>query len=295
MTTLVAFIKRHPVPIYFLMTFAISWGGVLLAIGGPGRIPGTPEQLDRLLPIAILAMLAGPSLTGMLLTGLVSGKAGFRELRTHLFRWRVGARWYAVALLTAPLSMTAGLLVLLRLYPEFLPSIVVSDDKVSVLLFGIVAGLAAGIFEELGWTGFAIPRLKLRYGVLTTGLMVGVLWGAWHLLTNLLWATNSYSGALSLSLYLTVRGFVFLAGQLLAYRLLMVWVYDRTGGSLLVVMLMHASLTATTLILQPLAIAGDPLLTYDLILAAAMWIVVAAVAAAKRGQFSRQLLQKRVA
>jgi hypothetical protein len=73
MTSIKAFIRNHPVLAYYILTFAISWGCILLVIGGPGGIPGTPEQFARLLPFAILALLAGPSLAGLLLTGLVSG------------------------------------------------------------------------------------------------------------------------------------------------------------------------------------------------------------------------------
>jgi len=84
-----------------------------------------------------------------------------------------------------------------------------------------------------------------------------------------------------------VAGFlVFYAGALPAYRVLMVWVYDRTK-SLLVAMLMHASLSSSTLILQPLA-TGMPYLTWNLVLAAALWVVVAVVAMANRGQLSGQ-------
>ena len=79
-----------------------------------------------------------------------------------------------------------------------------------------------------------------------------------------------------------------------AYRVLMVWLYDRTG-SLLVAMLMHASLTASMLILGPLAISGGTLLTYELVFAAALWVVVAAVVVADRRHLSRQPLRKRVA
>ncbi len=280
-----AFLDGHSVLTYFALAFAISWGCVLLVIGGPSRIPGTPEQLNTLLPFAILAMLAGPSIAGILLTGLIYGKAGLREFLSRLLRWRVGARWYAVALLTAPLVFTAVLLALSLISPVFRPSIFTTNDKVSLLLFGISGALGAGIFEELGWTGFAVPRLRLRYGVLTSGLIVGVLWGAWHLLTNDFWASGTTSGALPLALFMTVNGFLFLVGQLPAYRVLMVWVYDRTG-SLLVAMLMHASLTASTLILGPATISGVPILTYDLALAAAMWVVVAAVAVANRGQLN---------
>jgi membrane protease YdiL (CAAX protease family) len=60
----------------------------------------------------------------------------------------------------------------------------VTHDKLPFLLVGTAPGLLVGFLEELGWTGFAIPRLRLRYGVVITGLIAGVLWGAWHLLTN---------------------------------------------------------------------------------------------------------------
>jgi len=176
MTAIKAFIERHSVTTYFALTFVISWGGILIVVG-PGGIPGTREEFERLLPVVILAMLAGPSVAGILLTGLVHGRTAFRELLSQLLKWQVSARWYAFALLTAPLLFTAIPLALSLLFPEFLPGIFTTDDKASLLLLGIAAGLGAGIFEELGWTGFDIPRLRLRYGVLPTGLIVGVLWG----------------------------------------------------------------------------------------------------------------------
>ena len=107
MKTIKAFIKRHPVLTYFTLTFALSWGGILLVICGPGGIPGTPEQFETLLPFVVLAMIAGPSVAGILLTGLVSGRAGYHDLLARLLLRRVGARWYAVALLAAPLVFAA--------------------------------------------------------------------------------------------------------------------------------------------------------------------------------------------
>jgi membrane protease YdiL (CAAX protease family) len=149
--------------------------------------------------------------------------------------------------------------------------------------------LIAGVFEELGWTGFAIPRLRRRYGVLDTGLIVGFLWGAWHLLVNF-WSSGTPSGALSLAPLL--HSVIFSVGILPAYRLLMVWVYDRTGGSLLVAMLMHASLTASNVILAPQVIEGLTGFTWSLVLAVALWVVVAAVVLTGRGQLSRQPLPR---
>ena len=288
MTTITAFIKRRPVLTYYALVFAISWGGILI-LAGPGGIPGSAEQVETLFPFMLIALFAGPSVASILSTGLVDGRAGLRELFSRLIRWRVGARWYAVALLFAPLLVAAVLFVLSLFSPQFLPGILNTSDKASMLLFGIAWGLiGGGLLEELGWTGFAVPRLRLRCSAFTTGLIVGVLWGVWHFLIAF-WSSGSLAGEASLAIF--VAGFlVFYLGALPAYRVLMVWVYDRTG-SLLVAMLMHASLSASTLILQPLA-TGAPYLTWNLVLAAVLWIVVAAVAVANRGQISHQPLYK---
>ena len=301
MTTSKTFIKSHPLLSYFVLTFVITWGLFVLAVGGPGGIPATKEQFTTLPLLAILAVLVGPSASGILLTGLDYGRAGFRDLLARMTRWRVGARWYAVALLTAPLMFTAALLPLWLISPVFLPAIFASEAKVSFVLMGIVVALIVGIFEELGWTGFAVPTLlRLRYSVLATGLIVGVLWGAWHLLFNDIWASVATSGELPPALFAVVWGLTFLAGQLVAYRVLMVWVYERTNGSLLVAILMHASYAASKFIINPLAgpgvMSGASMLVYSLASAAATWVVVAMLAVATRGHLSRQPpLRRRVA
>jgi len=293
MKTIKAFIKRHPLLSYFALAFAISWGGMLIAVGlGPGGFSATPQQVQMAVPYSVPAMILGPGLAGILLTGLLYGRAGLREFRSQLLRWRVGARWYAVALLTAPLSMMAVLLALSLLSPEFLPRIFTASEKPILLLMGIAVGLVAGIFEELGWTGFAVPTLlRLPYGVLGTGLIVGVLWGAWHLPINF-WASGVTAGELSLAIFLPVWLLGILVGSLTAYRVLMVWVYERTG-SMLVAMLMHVSLATFTFILTP-PLGGTPYWVIGFAYAAALWVVVAAVAVAQGGHLSRQPLPRRV-
>jgi membrane protease YdiL (CAAX protease family) len=284
MTTIKAFIKRHPVLTYFALTFAISWGGVLI-LGAPYGMPTTSEQFEKLWAIVVLPYFLGPSIAGLLLTGLVYGRAGFRELLSRLLRWRVGARWYAIALLTAPLLVTPILLAFSLISPVFLPGIITAADRVSLILSGIVTGLIfGGLMEELGWTGFAVPTLRRRYGVITTGLIVGVLHGVWHFPVKVL-----ISGPLGLAPFLAVDLLTAVL-NLTAYRMLLVWVYEHTGGSLLVTMLMHASLTACTLFILAPAATGAPLVTYNLVAAATAWVVIAAVAAANRGNLSRQPL-----
>jgi membrane protease YdiL (CAAX protease family) len=280
-----AFFARYPVLTYFVLTFAISWGGFVLVVG-PGGFPGRGSQFDALLPFVASAMLAGPSAAGILLTGLISGKAGLRELLSRLFRWRVGAWWYAAAILPAPILAAATLFALSLTSPIFS-----TQGKAAILLSGIAAGITT-VFEELGWTGFVVPRLRLRYGVILTGIVVGSLWGAWHLLQGI-WISGTYSGTMSPALFVLLNFFSGVA-QLTAYRVLMVWVYDHTE-SLLIATLMHASLTVSTVfIFSPLA-TGSPFLLYGWVLSAALWIVVAAVALFNRGQLARRPFQRNAA
>jgi len=283
MKTIKAFIKSHPVLSYFVLAFAISWGGILPIIGGVGAIPGTAEQTTKLFPAVYLVTVAGPSLAGLLLTGLTGGWTAFRELGSRLLKWRVGARWYAVALLTTPLTVMATLLSLSLISPEFLPGFLTTSVKASMLQFGFVAslGLLTGLLEELGWTGFAIPRLLGRHGVFATGLFVGLLWGAWHFLSNI-WGSGTSSGV-PLALFMPAILFSFLP----PYRVLMVWVYERTE-SLLVAILMHASLVAFWIISTPVGMVGVPLVTWYLVWAAALWAVVGAVALAQGGHLTPQ-------
>ena len=279
------FITRHPVLTYFALTFAISWGGFVLVVG-PSGFPGTGSQFDALLPLVASAMLAGPAVAGILLTVLLSGTAGLRELLSRLLRWRVGARWYVAALLPAPVLAAAVLVALSLTSPIF-----TAESKAAILLAGITAGLTV-VLEEVGWTGFAVPRLRRRHGVVATGLIVGVVWGVWHLLQGL-WIGGTYAGSVPLPIFVALS---FLAGtaQLTAYRVLMVWVYDRTE-SLLVATLMHGSLTASTIFIFTPVATGAAFLIYTSVLAGAMWIVVAAVALASSGQLSRRPLQRRMA
>jgi membrane protease YdiL (CAAX protease family) len=276
MKALQVFVRHHPVVTYFLVTFTISWSGALLAIGGAGGMSGTAPTNDPRFVSAVLAMLAGPSIAGILLTALVEGKRGLRELGARVRAWRVGARWLAVVLLTAPLLWAATLFALAFASSNFLPGIFTSTDKAGLVAIGVAVALGAGFFEELGWTGFAIPQLRRTQGVLPTGVVVGVLWGAWHLLTNVFWAGPVSAGQLPLAIFMPASAFSVLVGYLVAFRVLMVWVYDRTG-SLLVAMLMHASLTASVLVLDPAAISGIDLLTYSFALAIAVWAAVAVI------------------
>jgi uncharacterized protein len=273
-STIHAFVKRYPVSAYYTLVFAISWGGMLMAVG-PSGFFSSKDNPVVLAQFAYLAALAGPSVAGIVMTGMLYGRAGVHKLLSRLLRWRVGVRWYLVALLTAPLLTAAILFMFSRISPAFEPAIVTSEDKAGLLMSGIVLGLVVCFFEELGWTGFVTPELRKRHGIFTTGIIMGLLWGAWHY--PLFSGSARSSGVIPPALCLAVLLFSFLP----AYRVLMVWVYDRTN-SLLVVMLMHAPLAAVQLILIPASLSGGSMVAFDLAFAVALWVVVAAVYLAMR-------------
>jgi len=229
--------------------------------------------------LVYLAMLAGPSVAGIVMTAVVDGGNGLRAYGARLVKWRVDPIWYAVALVTAPLTLALAMLTLAPFSKAFIPAFlgngaidpagpIRADNLRQFLLLGISVGVGAGLFEELGWTGFAIPNLLKRHSVIGTGLLTGVLWGAWHLLA-VLWGSASSFGDVPIPVFMLVALFAFLP----PYRVLMVRVYERTG-SLLVAILMHASLTASMIIIGP-AISGSDSVVYDLTFGSMLWAVVA--------------------
>jgi membrane protease YdiL (CAAX protease family) len=266
-STMKTFMKRRPVLSYYMLVFAITWGGMLI-VAGPSGLFNSKTNPEELTQFIYSAALAGPSIAGVLMTGLIHGKAGLRDLLARMLRWRVDVRWYLVALLTAPIMMAAIILALSLTSPAFLPAIVTTDDRLGLVISGIVLGLVVSFFEEIGWTGLATPELRKRHGFLPSGLMIGLVWGAWHYPLF----SGSASGTIPPALYIAVLLFTFL----IPFRILMVWLYDRTR-SVLVVMLMHAPLAAGQLILLPSAISNQQAVIFDLVFASMLWALVAAV------------------
>ena len=275
--TIKSFIQRHPVIAFYSLTFAISWGACL-AILGPGGFLSTSSTSPSFM-LAIGVGPLGPLLAGILLTAVVDGRPGLRDLLSGLQLGRARTRWYAVALLTFPLLSTAVILALSITSPTFLPAIVTTDDRAGLVLMAVVIGLMVNVCEEPGWTGFVTPRLLRGHGVLATGLFMGLLWGTWHLPAFA--GSAASSGPIPAPLYMAALLF----GWLVPYRVLMVWVYDRTH-SLLVAILMHLPADVWGLILVP-TITGTAMLSYLVAFGGALWVVVAVVALANGGRLTR--------
>jgi membrane protease YdiL (CAAX protease family) len=152
------------------LTFALSWGGalaLLLPKVSPGQAIPTWYGL-----MAFPVMLLGPVVASIALTSLLEGRPGLGALSASMRRWRIQPRWYLLVLI-APTT----LLVVLFSLAMTVSGVFLRDLFVVGFLFGPIAGFA----EEIGWSGFALPRMRARYGAYRGSLLLGLIWGVWHL------------------------------------------------------------------------------------------------------------------
>lgn len=268
-------IKKNPVLSYFIFTFLISWGAIIIMMSING-MPNTVAEAQAQLPLAIMTFLLGPFLTGLMMVGLVHGRNGYLNLWFRMIRWRVNLVWYAIALFLAPLVFVGSHFVLSLFSPVYLPGFLTVPDGSTLILMGIISGIMVGILEEVGWFGFVIPEMRKRYSPLKVGLIVGIIWGTWHIMANDIWAIKTYSGEIPTALYAVLSGLSFMIGQLPPFRIIMVWAYERTG-SLFLMVVMHFSLTACSIAFSPEKMSGWQVFIYSMSVAAVFWVIAAAV------------------
>ncbi len=253
---------RNSLLLYYALVFGISWTGFLVAVA----------RNDMFL--LLLAMVAGPTGTTLALTAAVDGRRGLRQLAQALLRRRVGARWYA-GLLVAPALLLLVLGGLSLISPAFLPAIAADPDPAAVAARALAFGLIAGIFEELGWTGYVTPRLLRRFSWFTTGVVIGLPWALWHALPD-------YLGRPDMASDLWVAHMLQWFVALTAFRIFMTWIYSHSR-SLLLGMLLHVSFTGSQSLLWPAATGEGELIWYGTF-AIALWGVVAAVVVFTRAE-----------
>ena len=260
------FLVRHALVLYFVMAYSITWL-LLPALVGGAVVAGQALVFADIV-FMFVAMLAGPSTAGLVMTAVVGGRAGLGELWMRCRRWQVPMRWYAVAILTLP-TVTLVTLGALALFvsPSFAPGF---------MLIGFMFGLIAGLFEEIGWSGFALPSMLRRLNPLAAGLLLGVLWAIWHGMADFL------GNAQTMGALWPINFVVFWLLPLTAYRVLMVWVYNNTR-SVLLMQLMHAFYTGTLLVLSP-SVALEPSLTWKALFTTLLCAVTIGVVVATRGR-----------
>jgi hypothetical protein len=213
--------NRHRVTTYFIITYAITWSIGILAILFPEQFRWIFGDLNYWNPVALIAISA-PTISATILTAAWQGKAGLRELYSRLIRWRFGIQWYALILLGMPFLgwLTTLVVGASPVYIFSTPALAIS------ILFNLLIGGPLG--EELGWRGYALPRLLRQFNPLVASLVLGLFWGMWHLPS--FYISTLVQSGLSLPLFLIL-------GLLLS--ILMTWIFQHTGGSVLAAILFH--------------------------------------------------------
>ena len=219
--------KNYPVVCFYLLAFGFSWLGWAPAVLGSRGIAPFDEPAFRLL---LILPAVGPALAAVIVTRATQGKDGVRGLLRALIQWRVGLAWYAVAVLGPALLLLAGQAItkLLGLAATYTG---LEGEPLPLAISAFMVALLSNPWEEVGWRGFALPRLQKRYTTWPATLIVGLLWGLWHL-PLFFWAGNPMSEYPFLP---------WLIGTV-AEAFLYTWLYNRTGGSVLLVALFHVML-----------------------------------------------------
>jgi membrane protease YdiL (CAAX protease family) len=253
-------VRRHPLITFFVLTYALAWILWLPLVVLQDTIPAAPGLVLVLLGSNV------PSLLAIVLTAIVLGRGALRKLLGRLLIWRVDPRWYLVVVL-GPAALAGGMVA----FNAFVGGPAIS---INVPLFAAVIMLAFFIFpgsalgEEIGWRGYALPRLQPGRSALSASLILGVIWAFFHLP---LFFTGQAFRSPKLLVPFVVSG--------LALSVILTWVYNSTGGSLLLVVLLHATANLPlSLLLEPLGSrAMVPFLLYvGLMVVAAIVVVIVA-------------------
>jgi membrane protease YdiL (CAAX protease family) len=235
--TLVSWIRRftarHPLALFFILAFGISWAFLVAdALGSQGIIP---FRLPLNGPGILLALIMsyGPTIAAFCVARITGGKEGVKSLLALLNPRRAGAHWYILAI-AGPALFALSIAMLQELFgatrrPFELP-------LYQLILAGIVGSVIHAIAngEELGWRGYALPLLQRRYTALTASLLLGLIWWAFHM--PIMFTVGGIGGSQSLS-----DALPFLCRTLLL-SVIMTWVFNTTRGGMLPIILLHGAL-----------------------------------------------------
>jgi len=215
---------------FLALTFAVTWTCfITVAVRSGSRLAhsGLGLELGALVFVGTIT----PSLIALALTARAEGANGTRALLGRILQWRVSARYYVFALgYMAAIKLTVAVAhrFVAGAWPRFW------EEPWYLMAAAIVISTWVQAGEEIGWRGYALPRLAARWGLATASIVLGVIWALWHLPLFYVHGADTYGQSF----------FAYLL-QVVAISVAMAWLYRRTRGSLMLVMLMHASINNT--------------------------------------------------
>lgn len=207
---------------YLAITFGLAWGLVGLLILFPDQIAVVFGELSAKNPLFILAVYA-PAIAAFILVIRHGGLQGLRRYLSRLLLWKVHWGWYAYLLIGIPFLFYAGASLKGNLFTEPFP-FSIWYEVFPALAFMLVLGPV----EEFGWRGFALPLLQQHFAPIWAGLILGVIWGMWHL--PAFYLSGTPQGAWSF--------FPFFIGSI-ALSVIVTPLFNASGGSILLPLLLH--------------------------------------------------------
>jgi membrane protease YdiL (CAAX protease family) len=243
--------KNKSLIIFFILTFTITWGIGAFAIFFPVQFRSLFGEISDTHPLYYIAV-AAPTISAILLALAWEGWHGLGDLLRRLLRWRFGIQWYALVLV--------GLPVLGWLITLVTGSHPLKDASTPALLLALLFNLlvTGPLGEELGWRGFALPRMLRRFSPFKASLILGIIWGIWHLPS--FYVSSMVQAGLSLPLFLL---------NAVCLSFLASWLFMNTGGSVLITVLLHYMVNFCVSVL------GVPLPAFTALMLAAVIAVVA--------------------
>lgn len=232
---------------FLLIAFGLAWGILGLYIFLPELMGAVFGQLTGNHPLFFLAVYA-PAIAAFTLVSRNGGIAGLRSFLGRVLLWRCGAAWYSFLIIGIPLIFIGGSAIRGNLFTEPFPF-----DSFQALLVGLIFAAIKGPIEEFGWRGLALPLLQRKFAPIWAGLILGTIWGLWHLPAFLLSGTQQSEWSFT----------AFFAGCL-AISVIVTALFNRSRGSILLSAFFHFSL------MNPIFPDAQPYDTYLLIVVASL-------------------------
>ena len=264
-----AWIVKRALWVYFLLAYVLTWSGsaIHLALSHGGNATGLSTLAQ--VPAALLVLL-GPAIAACIAAGLEHGRHGLARTVRPLLVWKVGWRFWAFVLaypIAHHLAVVGIRWAASGPRPRFFDNATLPQNSVlAALAVGVGVNLVRGFGEEVGWRGYALPRMQSRWGALTASLVLGMLWALWH------WHPANMS---AFGWHLIGHFFAVLPATVVY-----TWLYNHTRGSLLVAVVYHMWQDVTDYIVPLGVLEGDS--SGWVIAAIVNWTVAAVLAASWR-------------
>lgn len=272
------FIRKYQIVIFFFAATLILPLAIMNLFLVIGAAPGSTMRF-----VGTTLIKYSPTIAAFMLVAFTAGRQAIRNLAGRFLIWRVGVNWYVAAIL---IPLFVDNVIPLGIYKLMGGNAVIKFDisfaaiPATAVLFARFFFAGGGMGEEFGWRGYLTPLLQLKYSVVTTAIIVGILWAAWHF-------PNYYFGTHSLTehLYLHSHKILRAVCQAIVYA----WIFNRTGGSVLLVAIMHGCVNtfANSHTIEPI-VENSHLITEERIveiLAVGCWALTALYLIIRRRQY----------